>query len=181
MDRGISQLGVLITQLLGPGQMALCRGDQRLGQADVGHHPGKLGTLEHAEDLVPTSRPEMRGATVARPPTKLLAGVAVAALAAAAVAAVVDYRRGQRLDPDQRVYLNELDARLEVAEGQGNKTPPDRLGRILDRLQRDRGISVGRLRGWITGVRQGKLSPEQATAAESDFDSLERELDQGGV
>jgi hypothetical protein len=118
---------------------------------------------------------------VKRPPTKVIAGVAVATLAAAAVAAVVDYRRGQRLDPHQRVSLNELDARLEVAEGRGGSTPPDRLGRILDRLQRDRGISVGRLRSWITGVRQGTLSPEQATAAESDFDSLERKLDQGEV
>lgn len=114
-------------------------------------------------------------------PTKVVAGVAAAALAAAAVAAVVDYRRGQRLDPDQRVYLNELDARLEGAEGHVGSAPPDRLGRILDRLQRDRDISVGRLRGWITSVRQGTLSPEQATAAESDLDSLERKLDQGQV
>lgn len=38
VDRGLSQLGVLITQLLGTDQMALCRRDQPLGQADVGHH-----------------------------------------------------------------------------------------------------------------------------------------------
>ena len=30
-------------------------------------------------------------------------------------------------------------------------------------------------------MRQGTLSDEQATLAESDFDALEREADQGGV
>lgn len=118
---------------------------------------------------------------MAKPNTKVLASVAVAALAAAGVAAVVDYRRGQKLDSGQHVYLNELDTRLAMAEGPGGDTPPSGLGRILDGLQRHQGITVGRLRGWITGVRIGTLSPEQATAAESDFDSLEREAGKDGV
>jgi hypothetical protein len=118
---------------------------------------------------------------VTRTTTKALAGVAVAALAAAGVAAVVNYRRGQKPDPEERAHLDELDARLNVAEEPGSDTPPGRIGRILDSLQRNQGISVGRLRSWISGVRQGTLSPEQATVAESDFDALEREADQGGV
>jgi hypothetical protein len=118
---------------------------------------------------------------VARLTTTMLAGVAVAALAAAGVAAVVNYRRGRQPDPEQRAYLDELDARLKLTEGSGGETQPGRMGRLLDGLQRNRGISVGRLRSWIAGVRQGTLSPEQATVAESDFDSLEREADQGGV
>jgi len=115
---------------------------------------------------------------VARSTTKVLAGVAVAALAAAAVAAAVNYRRGQGPDPEQQAYLDELDTRLEAAERPNSDIQP---GRILDGLQRNRGISVRRLRSWITGVRRGTLSPEQATVAESDFDALEREADQGGV
>jgi hypothetical protein len=113
--------------------------------------------------------------------TKLLAGVAVAALAAAGVAAVVSYRRGQEPDPEQRAHLDELDARLGEAEEPGSATPPSRIGRILEGLHRNQGISVGRLRGWSAGVRRGTLSPEQATMAESDFEALEREADQGGV
>ncbi|HEX5993823.1 MAG TPA: hypothetical protein VFY84_01640 [Jiangellales bacterium] len=116
-----------------------------------------------------------------RTTTKVLAGVAVAALAAAGVATVVNYRRGQKPDPEERAHLDELDARLSVAEEPGSDTPPGPIGRILDSLQRNQGISVGRLRRWITGMRQGTLSPEQATLAESDFDALEREADQGGV
>jgi hypothetical protein len=42
---------------------------------------------------------------VTRTPTKVLAGVAVAALAAARVAAVVNYRRGQKPDPETRAHL----------------------------------------------------------------------------
>lgn len=113
--------------------------------------------------------------------TKVLAGVAVAALAAAGVAAVVNYRQGRRPDPEQRAYLEELDARLEAAEGPGTDAQPGRLGRILDTLQRNRGVSVRRLRSWINGVRQGTLSPEQATVAESDLDALERDAAQSGV
>lgn len=116
-----------------------------------------------------------------RTTTKVIAGVAVAALAAAGAAAVVNYRRGLRPDPEQRARLDELDARLDGAEEPGSGTPPDHIGRILNSLQRNQGISVGRLRSWITGVRQGTLSPEQAIVAESDFDALEREADQGGV
>ena len=112
---------------------------------------------------------------------KALAGVAVAALAAAGVAAVVNYRRGRKPDPDERVRLDELDARLGRTEEAGNGTPSGRIDRILDGLQRNQGISVGRLRSWIAGLRQGTLSPDQATMAESDFGALEREADQGGV
>jgi hypothetical protein len=113
--------------------------------------------------------------------TKVLAGVAVAALAAAGVAAVVNYRLGRRPDPRQHAYLEELDARLEVTETSGSDTSPGGLGRILDALQRNRGVSAGRLRIWINGMRRGTLSAEQATLAESDFDALERDADQGGV
>jgi hypothetical protein len=79
------------------------------------------------------------------------------------------------------VYLDELDSRIEAAEGQGDSTPPGGLGRILNGLQRKRDISATRLRHWIVGVKHGTLSPEQAILAESDFDFLEREADQGGV
>lgn len=113
--------------------------------------------------------------------TKVLAGVAVATLAAAGVAAVVNYRRGQKPDPAERAHLDELDARLNEAAEPGSDTPPSRVGRVLESLQRNQGISVGRLRHWITGVRQGTLSPEEATVAESDLGALEREADQGGV
>jgi hypothetical protein len=118
---------------------------------------------------------------MARTTTKVLAGVALATLAAAGVAAVVNHRRGQKPDPEERAHLDELDTRLDVAEEPHSDAPPGRIGRILDSLQRNQGISVGRLRSWITGVRQGTLSPEQAAVAESDFDALEREADQGGV
>jgi hypothetical protein len=118
---------------------------------------------------------------VTRKTTKVLAGVAVAALAAAALAAVVNYRLGQKPDPDEQARLDELDARLDAAEKSGSSTPLPRIGRILDGLQRSDGISVRRLRRWITGVRNGTLSPEQTTVAESDFHTLEREADRGGV
>jgi hypothetical protein len=118
---------------------------------------------------------------VTRTTTKVLAGVAVAALAAAGVAAVVNYRQGQKPDPEERAHLDELDARLKVIEEPEGDISPGRIGRILDSLQRNQGISVRRLRSWITGVRQGTLSFEQAAVAESDFDALEREADQGGV
>jgi hypothetical protein len=123
----------------------------------------------------------MRGATVTRSTRKVLAGVAVAALAAAGVAAVVNYRRGHKPDPEERAHLDELDARLSAVEESGSDTPPSRIGRILDNLLRNQGISVGGLRNWIAGVRQGTLSPAQTTVAESEFGALEREADQGGV
>jgi hypothetical protein len=113
--------------------------------------------------------------------TKVLAGVAVAGLAAAGVAAVVNHRRGQQPDPHQRAQLDELDARLTAAEEPGRDNASGRIGRVLDSLQRNQGISVRRLRQWIAGVRQGTLTPEQATLAESDFDALEREADLSGV
>lgn len=109
-----------------------------------------------------------------------LAGVALAALAAAGVAAIVSHRRGAKPDPEQHAYLDELGARLAEAADSSN-TSSGRIGRILDSLQRNQGISLARLQGWVTGVRQDTLSAEQATVAESDFDALERRADQGGV
>ena len=94
-----------------------------------------------------------------RTATKVLTGVAVAALAAAGVAAVVNYRRGQQPDPDERVHLDELDARLSVAEEPSSDSPPGRIGRVLDNLLRNQGISVARLRSWIAGVTAGHLEP----------------------
>ncbi len=113
--------------------------------------------------------------------TGVLAGVALAVLAGAGVAAAVNHRRGRQPDPDEHASLAELDARLGAHQKAGLDVPPDRVWRILDGLQRNRGISVQRLRAWITGVREGVLSAEQAIAAESDFGSLERDADQGGV
>jgi hypothetical protein len=113
--------------------------------------------------------------------TKVLAGVAVAALAAAGVAAAIRYRQGQEPDPDEHAHLDELEARLsEIDEPDGN-VAATRVGRVIENLQRSHGISVARLRQWLAGLRHGTLSPEQATIAESDFDALEREADQGGV
>jgi hypothetical protein len=117
-----------------------------------------------------------------RTTTKVLASVAVAALAAAGVAAVVNYRLGQRPDPEECAHLGELDARLKLAEEPETGTPPGRIGRILDGLQRSQDISVRRLRNWITAVRQRNLTPDRAAAvAEGDFGALERPADQGGV
>ncbi len=113
--------------------------------------------------------------------TKVLTGVALAALAAAAVAAAVNHRRGQRPDPDEHAHLDELDARLSAVQQAGLGATPDGVGRLLDGLLRNRGISVGRLRSWVGGVRQGSLTSEQAVAAESDFGALEREADQSGM
>ncbi len=111
--------------------------------------------------------------------TGVLAGVAVAALAAAAVAAAVRYRQGQKPDPDEHAHLEELEARLLDVEEPPPDTPPSVVGRLIEQLQRSQGISAARLRRWISGLRHGTLSPEQATVAESDFDALEREADQG--
>jgi hypothetical protein len=52
---------------------------------------------------------------------------------------------------------------------------------LLADLHRNQGISVAQLRQWITRLRRGTLSPEQAGVAESDFDALEREADQRGA
>jgi len=118
---------------------------------------------------------------VTRTITKVLAGVAVAALAAAGAAAVVKYRRGQHLEPDEHALLDELDARLEMAQQPGSQAASAGIGRVLAGMGRNRDVSVGRLRSWIAGVRHSNLSPEQAMVAESDFELLEREADQGGV
>jgi hypothetical protein len=93
----------------------------------------------------------------------------------------VDYRRGQKPDPEERAHLDELDARLDAAAQSDGNASRRRIVRILDNLLRNQGISVRHLRRWIVGVRQGTLSPEQPTAAESDFGAFEREADQGGV
>ncbi len=111
----------------------------------------------------------------------VFAGVAVAALAAAGVAAVVRYRQGQAPGADDRGRLDELAARLDEVDDPGAATTPGRFGRILENLQRTQGISGTQLRRWITGVLQGTLTSEQATVAENDFGALEREADQGGV
>jgi hypothetical protein len=110
--------------------------------------------------------------------TKVLAGVAVSALAAAAVAAVVRYRQGHEPLAEEDEHLDELDARLGEAETPDKKAP---VGRLVGNLQRNQGISALRLRQWISGLRQRTLSDEQASVAESDFDALEREADQSGA
>jgi hypothetical protein len=113
--------------------------------------------------------------------TRVLAGVAVATLAAAGVAAVMRYRQGHKPRPEEHAYLEELEARLNEVDRPDKSGPPSGVGRTVGDLQRNRGISVARLRQWIAGLRHGTLSPEQATVAESDFDALEREADQHGV
>jgi hypothetical protein len=57
--------------------------------------------------------------------TRVLAGVAVAALAAAGVAAVIRYRQGQKPHPDEHAHLDELETRLYEVEDLGENTPPD--------------------------------------------------------
>jgi hypothetical protein len=116
-----------------------------------------------------------------RTTTRVLAGVAVAALATAGVATVIRYRQGQKPHPAQREHLDELEARLYELDEPGKNIPSADVSRVVDRLQRDHGISAGRLRRWITGLRRGTLSPEQAIVAESDFEALEREADQRGA
>jgi hypothetical protein len=116
-----------------------------------------------------------------KPTKRAMAGVAVAALATAGVAAVIRYRQGQESDPDERAHLDELEARLDEVEEPSKNIPTSRVGRAVDRLQRHQGISVARLRQWVIALKHGTLSPEQAIVAESDFEALEREADQGGV
>lgn len=115
---------------------------------------------------------------MAKTTTRVLAGVAVAALGAAGVAAVIRYRQGHKPDPDQRAHLDELETRLDEIDESDKSVAPRSVGRLVGRLQRDHGISAARLRQWIAGLRQGTLSPEQAIVAESDFEALEREADQ---
>src|SRR6185312_13001333 len=118
------------------------------------------------------------GAELAKKTTAtVLAGVAVAVLAGAGVAAVIRYRQGHQPHPEEADHLDELDARLSEIEATDTSGAPPRLVKIVQNLERNQGISVARLRRWITGLRKGDLSEEQATAAESDFDALEREAD----
>lgn len=113
--------------------------------------------------------------------TRVLAGVAVATLAAVGVAAVVRHRLGQRPPADEIASMDELDARLSEVAEPGEPHQPAHLGPVIEKLQRNHGISAARLRRWIAGLRRGTLSPEQASLAESDFGALEREADQGGA
>jgi hypothetical protein len=110
-----------------------------------------------------------------------LAAAAVAALAAAAVAAVVRHRQGEASDPREHAHLAELEIRLGALEDRGDDVRPDDLARVVERLQRNQGVPVTRLRRWISGVRHGTLSPDEAAVAESDFGALERQTDQDGV
>jgi hypothetical protein len=121
------------------------------------------------------------GAALTKTTTRVLAGVAVAALAAAGAAAVVRYRQGQTPDPDERAYLDELEARLHDMQEPSKDVAATPVGRVLADLHRNQGISVAQLRQWIARLRRGTLSPEQAGVAESDFDALEREADQRGA
>jgi hypothetical protein len=120
------------------------------------------------------------GAALTRSTATAFAGVALATLAAAGVAAIVNHRRGSKPDPGQHAHLDELGARLAEA-ADSSHAPSGRIRRMLDTLQRNQGISPGRLQSWISGVRQGTLDTEQATVAESDFATLERQADQDGV
>jgi transposase-like protein len=112
--------------------------------------------------------------------TRVLAGVAVAALAATGVAAVLRDRQGRRAPADERAHLDELQVRLTEAVAPGDLQPA-RVRRVVESLQRNHGISAAQLLRWITALRHGTLSPEQATVAESDFAALEREADQSGA
>ena len=113
--------------------------------------------------------------------TRVLAGVAVTALAAAGIAAVIRYRQGHRPDPGESTYLDELAARLDEVETPATDGAPAPVVRVVADLQRNHGISVARLRHWIAGLRHGTLTTEQATVAESDFGALERQADQSGA
>ena len=113
--------------------------------------------------------------------TRILAGVAVAALAAAGVATVIRYRQGHRLQPDDTAHLDELEARLDELDGPQPTAPPTRFARTVEDLGRNRGISVARLRQWIAGLKHGTLTSDQAILAESDFDTLEHEAGRHGT
>ena len=72
--------------------------------------------------------------------TRVLAGVAVAALAAAGVAAVMRYRLGQKPHPDERAHLDELEARLDEVEVPDENISLTGVGRVVENLQRNQGI-----------------------------------------
>jgi hypothetical protein len=120
------------------------------------------------------------GAAMSKTTSRVLAGVAVATLAAAGVAAVIRHRQGRQAPADERAHLDELEVRVTEASAPGDLQPP-RVRRVVESLQRNQGISAARLVRWIAALRHGTLSPEQAAVAESDFDALEREADQGGA
>jgi len=147
-----------------------------ISQADLDNAPSWTQESGAARRSV-----QLRGSAVTRTTTEVLASVAVAALATAALAAVVRYRQEQRPDPHERAHLDELDSRLVEVQEPGMNVPAGGLGRVVERLERSQGISVARLRRWIAGVRHETLTPEQTTAAESDFGALERETAQDGV
>ncbi|WP_441217647.1 hypothetical protein [Phytohabitans sp. LJ34] len=96
------------------------------------------------------------------------------------MAAVIRYRRGGQAPAEEGAHLDELQVRLTEAETPGD-LQPTRVRRVLENLQRNQGISAAQLVRWIAALRHGTLTPEQATVAESDFDTLEREADQGGA
>jgi hypothetical protein len=110
-----------------------------------------------------------------------LAGVAVAGLAAAAVAAIVRYRQGQEPASDELAHLDELEARLHEADEPATNAAATPVRRVIQDLRRNQDVSAARLRRWIVGLRRGTLTTEQANVAESDFDALEREARQRGA
>jgi hypothetical protein len=87
---------------------------------------------------------------MAKTTTRVLAGVAVATLAAAGVAAVIRYRQGHTPHPDEHAHLDELEHRLGEVEESDKNAPPTRVGRVVENLHRNQGISAARLRQWIT-------------------------------
>lgn len=120
------------------------------------------------------------GAAMSKAASRVLASVAVATLAAAGAAAVIRHRQGRQAPADERAHLDELQVRLTEAETPGDLQPA-RVRRVVENLQRNQGITAAQLVRWITGLRHGTLTPEQASVAEHDFDVLEREADQGGA
>jgi hypothetical protein len=112
--------------------------------------------------------------------SRVLASVAIATLAAAGVAAVIRHRQGRQAADDEHARLDELKVRLTETAPPGDLQPA-RVRRVIENLQRNQGISAAQLVRWIAALRHGTLTPEQAVVAESDFDALEREADQGGA
>jgi hypothetical protein len=111
----------------------------------------------------------------------VLAGVGIAAVAAACVTAVIRYRLGHEPTPEDRAGLDTLATQLDEADGFESNARPGGVARMLGTLQRTQGLSTTQLRRWIAGVREGTLTPEQATIAESDLGILEREADEVGL
>src|SRR5690349_466292 len=93
---------------------------------------------------------------------RVLAGVAVAALATAGVAAVMRYRQGQKPRPDEHAHPEEVAARLDEVDEPDKSAASSSVGRVVKNLERNHGSSVTRLRRWISGLRHGTLSEEEA-------------------